>query len=49
MSGQEAAADFTDVLFRTEAPSQANAGDARAEVARMFARSVVSGEMTADD
>lgn len=40
---------FTDLLFRTQTPPQGNQGDARAEVARILARSAANGEMSADD
>jgi hypothetical protein len=48
-SGQDTAAYFTDMLFRSQTPPQGNQGDARAEVARIFARSAASGEMSGDD
>ena len=48
-SGQDTAAYFTDMLFRTQTPPQGNQGDARAEVARIFVRSAASGDMSGDD
>ncbi len=41
---------FTDMLFRAQTPpAQGDAGDARAEVGRILARSAINGDLSADD